>query len=140
MGFSEWFGDDNHSSRITNIRTILAKENSCLRIHAPPIALACLKIMILVHSSGLSGLFSESCRQGRTTEKTVQLLPGIVLLFTRIDPWCLFTMLVQTQRPRPVPTSFLVVKNGSKIFGRTDGGMPGPESATAMRTPGGWFG
>ena len=93
-----------------------------------------------VHNSGFSGLFSESSRQGKTTEKTVQLFPEIVLLFTRIDPWCLFTMLAQTQRPKPVPTSVLVVKNGSKIFGRTDGGMPGPESATAMRTRGGWFG
>src|ERR1700679_2942759 len=76
--------------------------------------------------------FRDACWNGRNTEKTVQLRPGAVLLFTRIDPWCLFTMFVQTQRPRPVPTSFLVLKNGSKSFERTDGGMPCPESAMVM--------
>ena len=64
--------------------------------------------------------FAVFLPEGRNTEKTVQLRPGVVLLFTRIDPWCLFTMFVQTQRPRPVPTSFLVVKNGSKSFDRTE--------------------
>ena len=89
-----------------------------------------------MHASGLSGLFSKSGRDGRTTQNTVQLFPMVVLLLTRIDPLCLFTMLVQTQRPSPVPTSCLVVKNGSKSRDRTDGGMPDPESAIVMRVPG----
>ncbi len=77
---------------------------------------------------------SEFCRQSGTKGETVQRFPGIVLLPTRIDHWCLFTMLVQTQRSRPVPTSVLAVKKGSKIFGRMHSGMPDAVSGPHKET------
>ena len=37
-------------------------------------------------------------------------------------------------RPRPVPSSERVVKNGSKIRARSSGGTPGPVSSTSRNT------
>ncbi len=44
-------------------------------------------------------------------------------------------ILLQTHRPRPVPTSFLVVTKGSNTWERMLVGMPGPLSAIVSRTP-----
>src|SRR5262249_19768830 len=54
---------------------------------------------------------------------------------TQIVPLKLSTMLATIASPRPVPfPGSLVVKNGSKIFSRSAGGMPGPQSATTTFT------
>src|SRR5438045_9645107 len=82
-----------------------------------------------------SGFSDRAPNDGRKAENTVQLLPDSGLLFTRIEPWCLSTMPLHSHKPSPVPTSFLVVKNGSKISDRTAFGIPGPESPTLSRTP-----
>src|SRR5215471_17104027 len=90
----------------------------------------------LLHTACLTAPISDCCPDdGRKTENTVQLLPGAVLLFTRIEPLCLSTMPLHSHKPSPVPTSFFVVKNGSKSSERTARGMPGPESAIVSRTP-----
>jgi hypothetical protein len=44
-------------------------------------------------------------------------------------------MPLDNHKPSPVPTSFFVVKNGSKSWDRTAFGIPEPESATVSRTP-----
>src|ERR1700749_4565939 len=56
-------------------------------------------------------------------------------LRTRMLPLWFSTILLHTHRPRPVPTSFFVVKNGWNKCGRIAGGMAVPESATVRRTP-----
>ena len=44
-------------------------------------------------------------------------------------------MLFETDRPRPVPfPGALVVKNGSKIFGKSFGEMPSPLSSISKHT------
>src|SRR5579871_4525832 len=92
--------------------------------------------VVVCHTAWLSTCWGAcSWREGRKTETTVQLFPGAVLLFKRMEPWCLSTIFLQTQSPNPVPTSFLVVKKGSKTSSRADAGIPDPVSATVMRTP-----
>src|SRR5262249_28468949 len=54
--------------------------------------------------------------RGRNTLKQVPLRPVSVLERNSIRPPCFSTICFVTQRPSPVPTSLLVVKNGSKIF------------------------
>src|SRR5579872_6329401 len=66
---------------------------------------------------------------------TVPLLPGTVLLHILMEPEYRSTISLQIHNPSPVPTSFLVVKNGSKIRARTWLGMPDPESGSFRRTP-----
>ena len=72
---------------------------------------------------------------GKKTENTVQLFPGTTLLRNRIVPSCFRKMFELTQSPSPVPTSSLVVKNGSNSFLLTSGAIPGPLSQTVNRTP-----
>src|SRR6476661_4281206 len=72
---------------------------------------------------------------GKNTENTVQLFPGSTLLRRRMVPSCLRKIFELTQSPNPVPTSRLVVKNGSKSFLLTSGAIPGPLSQTVRRTP-----
>jgi hypothetical protein len=52
----------------------------------------------------------------------------------RIDPPFLRTVSFTSHKPRPVPVSDLVVKNGSHIFSLCSGDMPGPESAIETST------
>ena len=65
-------------------------------------------------------------------------VPTDTLLATSIDPPIAVIRLWQMERPNPVPTpTGLVVKNGSKMRGRTSSGMPTPvsEISTATRPP-----
>ena len=64
-----------------------------------------------------------------------RLGPSFSLVRVRVPP-CLRMMPWETQRPRPVPRSPLVVKKGWKRCSRTSGGMPGPLSMISMRAPG----
>src|SRR5580704_829312 len=48
---------------------------------------------------------------------------------TVMVPPCLSMISLLTHRPRPVPMSFLVVENGSKIRERCSGATPGPSSS-----------
>src|SRR5712691_8204885 len=77
----------------------------------------------------------ELCAPGKKTAKQVPLRPGCVLLRTRIQPPCLSTIPLVTHRPRPVPFSPFVVKNGSNILRRFSQEIPGPLSAMKTRTP-----
>jgi len=70
--------------------------------------------------------------------KMVPLAPGWALLLARMLPPCLVTMSWVTQRPRPLPTSFLVVKKGSKILVIASCGMPDPLSRRVTAVPGHW--
>src|SRR6266446_5211736 len=78
---------------------------------------------------------ADTFRSGKNTEKQVPLRPGRVLLRTRIQPPCLSTIPLVTHRPRPVPFSPFVVKNGSKSLRRFSREIPGPLSAMKTRTP-----
>src|ERR1700733_7103667 len=60
----------------------------------------------------LRSLYFESSR-GKNREKAVPLLPKRVVLDTRRSPCSRSTSWADTHIPRPVPVSFLVVKNGS---------------------------
>ena len=71
-----------------------------------------------------AGATADSECKGRNTENTVQLLPDVTLLRTRMVPLCLLRIFDVTHSPRPVPTSRLVVKNGSKSFWRTSNAIP----------------
>ena len=71
---------------------------------------------------------------GRTTENTVPLRAPLLLERMRMVPPCLSIICLLTQRPSPVPTVPLVVKNGSKICCRELALMPLPLSATVTRT------
>lgn len=68
-------------------------------------------------------------------EKQVPVLPGRVLLCTRIEPPKRLTIPFETHKPRPVPCSPLVVKNGSKIRLMMAGAIPTPLSAIKTRKP-----
>ena len=69
---------------------------------------------------------------GRMTRKRVPW-PGMLSTSSR-PPWS-WTMPWVMLRPSPVPSPTpLVVKNGSKIWGRTSSGMPQPLSATSTMT------
>lgn len=49
------------------------------------------------------------------------------------SPSLLMTRFLDIERPSPVPSpATLVVKKGSNIFVRNSGGMPRPESTTAI--------
>ena len=48
-------------------------------------------------------------------------------------PPCRSAISLQTHSPSPVPTSFLVVKKGSKIRFRFSGAIPGPSSSIFSR-------
>jgi len=61
-------------------------------------------------------------------------LPRPGSLSTRISPLWRWMMEKDTDSPSPVPTSPLVVKNGSKMRLRTCSGMPTPVSATVSTT------
>ncbi len=78
---------------------------------------------------------ADAFRSGKNTAKQVPLRPGCVLLRTRIQPPCLSTIPLVTHRPRPVPFSPFVVKNGSNILRRFSRETPGPLSAMKTRTP-----
>ena len=57
---------------------------------------------------------SSSHFSGKEILKAVPLLPGRMLLLTRIRPLWRSMMRFDKARPRPVPLSALVVKNGWK--------------------------
>ena len=68
---------------------------------------------------------------GRST-RNVEPFPGVDS--TWISPPRPLTMPWQIERPSPVPTpTGFVVKNGSKMRGRTSGGMPAPVSEISTR-------
>ena len=48
-------------------------------------------------------------------------------------PPCRCAISLHTHNPSPVPTSFLVVKNGSKIRFKFSGAIPGPSSSILSR-------
>ena len=66
-------------------------------------------------------------------EKAVPVRGGLAQLRTRIFQPLRLMISEVTQRPRPVPVSPLVVTKGSKIVGRTPGGIPVPVSAMVSR-------
>jgi hypothetical protein len=68
-------------------------------------------------------------------EKQVPLLPGRTLLRTWIEPPNLLIIPLATHRPRPVPCSPFVVKNGSNMRAVLFGGIPIPLSAIATLIP-----
>src|SRR6185437_12100870 len=72
---------------------------------------------------------------GRKIEKAVPWLSCPVLLFTWIVPRCFSKIPRVIHNPRPVPTSFLVVKNGWKMFLLCFGSIPLPVSKMVIRTP-----
>ena len=73
---------------------------------------------------------------GRTGSVTVNLVPTPTFDWTSMRPPWLSMILYEIERPSPVPLpTSLVVKNGSKIFGRTSGGMPCPLSANSTAHP-----
>src|SRR4029450_6314254 len=78
----------------------------------------------------LATLSRDLCPAGMLIS-TVAPAPGV--LSTSMRPPCAVTTwwLIASPRPVPRPTSF-VVKNGSKMWSRTSGTMPGPSSR--MRT------
>src|SRR5208282_3289365 len=67
----------------------------------------------------------------RTGRVTVKVVPRLSSDSTSMRPRCRSTMprLIAKPRPTPRPLS-LVVRNGSKIWGRTSGEMPVPSSRT----------
>ena len=72
---------------------------------------------------------SNGCRSGETGNQSVNTVPFPTSLSTRILPPCRSTIPRLTDKPSPVPSpSFFVVKNGSKIRGKTAAGIPHPES------------
>src|SRR4029077_11202438 len=72
-------------------------------------------------------------RSRETGSQRVKVVPFPTSLSTRILPPWRSTMPKLTDRPRPVPSpSLLVEKKGSKILGRTVGGMPDPVSRTSI--------
>src|SRR5262249_46978812 len=72
-------------------------------------------------------------RSRDTGRQSVKVVPFPTSLSTRILPPWRSTMPKLTDRPRPVPSpSLLVEKKGSKILGRTVGGMPDPVSHTSI--------
>ena len=89
----------------------------------------------LLSSATAESRIADTFRSGKNTAKQVPLRPGCVLLRTRIQPPCLSTIPLVTQRPRPVPFSPFVVKNGSNILRRFSRETPGPLSAMKTRTP-----
>ncbi len=68
-------------------------------------------------------------------EKHVPLFPLRTLLYIRIEPPSLLMIPYATHRPRPIPCSPLVVKNGSKSRTLFFAGIPTPVSAIVIRTP-----
>jgi hypothetical protein len=72
--------------------------------------------------------------QEQETRNAVPLMPLRTLLRARILPLWRSTMDFEIASPNPVPCSFLVVKNGSKILCRMVSGMPCPSSATIRWT------
>jgi GAF domain-containing protein len=94
------------------------------------------KIRVLCLSSvelmfGLPAAYSV----GRKIDNEVPWPLWPVLLFIRMLPRCFSRMPRVIHRPRPVPTSVLVVKNGWKIFFLCLGSIPLPVSRMVMRTP-----
>src|SRR5713101_720786 len=89
---------------------------------------------LLSNATVVSRIVDTLC-SGKKTAKQVPLRPGCVLLRIRIQPPCLSTIPLATHRPRPVPFSPFVVKNGSKILRRFSPEIPGPLSAMKTRTP-----
>ena len=80
---------------------------------------------------------AAAARTGITIRNVV---PVPTWLSTMMRPPCRSTMPWTIDRPRPDPSpTSLVVKNGSKIFGITSGGMPGPSSATVISTSSAFF-
>ena len=68
-------------------------------------------------------------------KNTINVVPLPTSLSTSIQPWCCLAMPYTVARPSPVPFPvLLVVKNGSKILGRTSGAIPQPLSLTARQT------
>src|ERR1700751_902953 len=74
-------------------------------------------------------------RSGRKTEKHVPLRPKRVLLRSRMRPPCFETIPCVIHRPKPVPFSPLVGKNGSKIFRWFSAETPDPLSLMSSLTP-----
>ncbi len=68
-------------------------------------------------------------------EKTVPRAGPLRLLHTRTWPLCRSTSCATTHRPRPVPVSGLVEKNGSKMWRIVSRSMPEPESQKVTRMP-----
>src|SRR5512147_521447 len=70
-----------------------------------------------------------------TGKFTMAVVPWRGTLSKRTEPLCAWRILHAIASPRPVPTpSALVVKNGSKMWGRTSGSIPQPLSATRTST------
>ena len=63
--------------------------------------------------------------EARKTEAVVPRLGPSVRLTRWMEPACLRMMPCETQRPRPVPRSPLVVKKGWKRWSRISGGFRG---------------
>ena len=59
------------------------------------------------------------------------ILNVVGLELTDMLPPCCSTILLQIDKPRPVPTDF-VVNNGSKIFGISESLIPGPSSSISI--------
>src|SRR5439155_22727000 len=77
--------------------------------------------------------FATIDRTAMAGSRTVNVVPRPTWLLTAISPPCRSTIPRLTESPNPVPSPCpLVVKNGSKIFGRTSGEMPQPVSSTSI--------
>src|SRR5271154_6420251 len=70
---------------------------------------------------------------GKRTVKMAPFVPPAFFDSTCTLPPCRCAISLHTHNPRPVPTSFLVVKNGSKIRLMFSGAIPGPSSSTFSR-------
>src|SRR5438093_13005418 len=69
-----------------------------------------------------------------TGRNTLKLVPTPICDSTSMRPRCSSTMPYATDNPRPVPRPCgLVVKNGSKIFGKSSCGIPVPVSMNSTR-------
>src|SRR6185436_18609360 len=72
---------------------------------------------------------SQAVTSGCAGSATLTVTPDAALLRAQIRPPCASTIVLQTERPRPMPFD-LVVTNGSKMRSRSAGGMPLPRSET----------
>src|SRR5439155_14004438 len=90
--------------------------------------------LVVHHEEAVSRQPSHDAPPELSGRKTRKQLPLPGSLETSSRPPCPVTMPWVIDRPRPVPSpTALVVKKGSKTWGRSCGGIPQPLSATSMR-------